>query len=315
MDKNTCVAYAWFGAIFATMIALAGSLYVAHGKYLRTVERNQQQQIAKLAGSGTLVVIKTEGLALPLDPASAQWDEAPTLDVEVLPQTIAAPVLETATIKNVRIQSLSDDQWIAWRLGWDDPTQDMNVDAGRFCDAVAIQLPLTRYAQYTMGDKNTKVQILHWKALWQKDIDEQFQDVQDLHPNYWTDMYWFAEGEFPYRVPGAFSDPVSRQWFAAEQARNPVSQFGRKQPTEELIAAGYGTLTTQPVSVTVGRGAWTSGRWTVVFARPKHTDDPADYQFGAGGQKVLSLAVWDGSAGNSGGRKHWSNWIPFEVQP
>ena len=57
-----------------------------------------------------------------------------------------------------------------------------------------------------MGGRNLPVEILHWKGIWQKDLDEHFQDVQDLHPNYWTDLYWFARGTFPYRVPEAFAD-------------------------------------------------------------------------------------------------------------
>ena len=166
-----------------------------------------------------------------------------------------------------------------------------------------------------MGKDGERVHILHWKALWQKDVDEHFQDVQDLHPNYWADLYWFAEGERPYPVPDAFRDSRSRQWFAAYAAGNPVSDIERKVPVEELTAEGYGSLTTHPAQATTGRGEWQDGEWAVVFLRPLRTGDDLDAQFWRGGRGNVAVAVWDGGENNVGGRKHWSNWIEYEVSP
>jgi hypothetical protein len=166
-----------------------------------------------------------------------------------------------------------------------------------------------------MGDDHHAVQILHWKALWQLDIDEHFQDVQDLHPNYWTDLYWFADGPAPNRVPGDFEDPRSHQFFAAYSAGNPLADFHRKTPVEELAATGFGSLTSHSEAVTGGRGAWRDGHWQVVFVRPMRTDDPLDYQFWPGGAGQVGVAIWNGSDGNVGGRKHWGNWADFEVSP
>jgi len=250
---------------------------------------------------------------LPLgDPHAAAWSQAEAVDVPVMPQVMAMPTLDTPSISTVRVQAMTDDEHVAWRLSWTDESADMNVDAGRFCDAVAIQFPLTQGAPFTMGAEGMKVQVLHWKAVWQKDVDEHFQDVQDLHPNYWADLYWFAEGGPPYRVPDDFKSEAARQYLLGFAAGNPMSDFHRKQPVEELVAEGFGTLTHQPESASAGRGVWKDGRWAVVFARPLQTDDPLDFQFdGSGGQ--ISVAVWEGSAGNVGGRKHWSTWVPFEV--
>ncbi len=46
---------------------------------------------------------------------------------------------------------------------------DMNVEPDKFCDAVAVQFPLVRNASPYMGAKDMQVQIIHWKALWQKE--------------------------------------------------------------------------------------------------------------------------------------------------
>ena len=202
-----------------------------------------------------------------------------------------------------------------WRLAWPDETRDINVDSGRFTDAAALQFPMTSGAAHTMGDDRHAVHILHWKALWQHDLDEHFQDVQDLHPNYWTDLYWFADGPAPNRVPDDFSDPRSHAWFAAYQAGNPLADFHRERPVEELSATGFGSLTSQAESVTDGRGVWQDGRWYVTFVRPLRTDDPLDYQFSRGGTGTVGVAVWNGSDGNVGGRKQWGNWIEFAVSP
>jgi hypothetical protein len=180
---------------------------------------------------------------------------------------------------------------------------------------VAIEFPLDAGAAPMMGHQGAKVQILHWKALWQKDIDAGFQDVQDLHPNYWSDLYWFAEGKFPFPVQTSFRNPSSLQWFIAQSAGNPMAVFSRTQPIEELIAEGFGTLTHQKESASTGKGAWVNNTWAVVISRPLTTQDPADFQFHAGEKAQVAFAVWQGSAGNVGGRKQWTSWNEFGVAP
>jgi hypothetical protein len=235
------------------------------------------------------------------------------VEIPLLPQNVTMPSVDTLSVASVKLQGLTDGRWIVWKLSWPDAAPDMNVDAGRFSDAAALQFPLDADASYMMGGPQMRVQILHWKALWQKDIDEGFQDVQDLHPNYWADLYWFAQGERPFPVPDAFADETSRQWFPALEAGNPVSAWRRTRPVEELVAEGYGTLTHQARSATLGRGVWRDGRWSVVFARPLATDDPLDFQFRARDRGQVGVAVWNGLDGNVGGRKQYSNWIRFEL--
>lgn len=249
------------------------------------------------------------------DPFWPAWRDAPYVEVPLLAQQMAMPQLGATSIPRLRVQALCDERSVAWRLGWDDETCDGNVDTSRFSDAVAIAFPLDPGAPPMMGSKELRVQILYWKALWQKDIDAGFQDVQSLHPNYWTDIYWFAEGQFPYPVPSAFQHPASRQWFIAHQAGNPMAAFSRSQPIEELLAEGWSTLTHQPHSATTGRGAWVQGKWAVVLQRPLRTTDPLDYPFTAGGRGQAAFAAWNGAAGERGGRKQWSSWVDFEVAP
>jgi len=260
----------------------------------------------------TITVVPTKG-TLPLDPQAAEWQSIPAKEVAMAPQQMAMPMLAKGSIDKLTVQSLTDGKSIAWRVAWADATPDVNVDVARFSDAVAIEFPLTKDAAAMMGHKGGgKVQIIYWKGLWQKDLEEGFQDVQKVHPNYWSDLYWFADGKFPYPVPDAFKNPVSHQWFVAYKAGNPISVFTHEQPAQELVAEGWGSLTAQTESVTKAKGVWTDGRWQVVFLRPLTTADPNDYQFSDQGQ--VAFAVWQGGDGNVGGRKHWSNnWVAYQI--
>lgn len=265
-----------------------------------------------VTGSAKLSVVRAT-TELAEDPYSEAWRAAPFAVVPMMPQQQTMPVLDTGTITELIVQSMHDGKDIAWRISWADATPDGNVDVGRFTDAVAIQFPLDPGASPTMGHIGGKVQIIHWKALWQKDIDTHFQDVQDVHPNFWSDLYWFAEGKWPFPIPEAFQDPTSLQWFVAQQAGNPMAAFSRTSAVEELVAEGFGTLTHQPNSASTARGVYKDGRWAVVIRRPLKTDDPLDAVLNGNPATQIGFAVWDGSKDNVGGRKHWSNWTPLEI--
>jgi hypothetical protein len=252
---------------------------------------------------------------LTTDPSAPVWVQAPYTTVPLQRQDQTMPMLDVVSVDAVDVQALTNGRQIAWKISWKDERADYFLDTDVFCDAVAIQFPLVANASYKMGDRDFPVSTIYWKAIWQKDIDEHFQDVQDLHPNYWTDLYWFAEGEFPFRVPEAFQRAESHDWFVAYRAGNPMAKFDRQQPVQELIAEGFGTLTNQPEVASVARGVWGGGRWSIVFERPVETNDGADYQFVPGKRDVVAFAVWEGSAGNVSGRKQHSQWIVFEVQP
>ena len=260
------------------------------------------------------ILVKWVDSNVPLDPASTTWSMAPITSVALQPQNQAVPMIDQATVTQVRVQAITNGRQIGWRVAWPDPAPNRLVDAARFCDAVAVQLPLKANAAYTMGASGFPVQILHWKALWQQDLDSHFQDVEDLYPNYWTDLYWFASGKFPYHVPESFVRSESRDCFIAYRAGNPMANIDRVASAEELTAEGFGSLTHQPDSVTVARGAWTNGEWAVVFVRPMETVDPDDFQFAPGTRDTVAFAVWDGAASNVGARKQHSQWIVFEVQ-
>jgi len=233
--------------------------------------------------------------------------------VAMLPQNITAPALYETSVSEARIQAVSDGQSIAWRISWRDPSPDVLTDTDVFPDAVALEFPTKPGSNVMMGLGGGKVQILQWKALWQHDVDYGFQDVQDLHPNFWNGVYWFTDSEWPHPITEAFDSPEAQLYQVAYRAGNPMSDWNRVNPCEEMVAEGFGTLTSQSDTVSTARGIWSWDSWSVVFVRPLTTDDPDDYQFTADADQQIALAIWQGAEENVGGRKHWSNWSPFDL--
>lgn len=319
-DREMFGAGLFFGAIVATVLLVGAGIYASarmHAETLAT-RRIEERQIARQAAveAGRFVVDWTApGTPAPVEPDDPAWDGIAARTIALDPQQITMPRVTELAVPEIDVQAVTDGESISWRLSWSDASADENVDTGRFCDAVALQFALDPAVPYTMGGRHKPVEIIEWKALWQKDVDVHFQDVQDLHPTYWTDLYWFAEGEFPYPVPAAFSRPESLLWFPAYRAGNPVADIHRDRVVEEFIAEGYGTLTPQTRTDATGRGRWRDGRWAVVVRRPMRTGDRADVAFYPRTRGVFAVAVWDGSAGNVGGRKQISGWNDFEVLP
>jgi hypothetical protein len=261
-----------------------------------------------------LMVKKVSSLAGALDAGDPAWAGASALEVPLQPQSVANPMLETATVQSIHIAALTDGKQIAWRLTWPDDQPAISSETGQFSDAVGIQFPLVPGAAYTMGAPDMPVRALYWRAQWQHEIVGGFQDVHARYPNAWCDLYWFAvPTETHYAVPASFSDPRSRQWMIGLSAGNPMSEIDRTSPIEETTAEGFGTLTHAPGGIADGRGAWRDGQWNVVIQRPI-ADDALSRLFAAGSQSEFAVAVWDGEAGNVAGRKHHSLWVAFEVE-
>jgi DMSO reductase family type II enzyme heme b subunit len=136
-------------------------------------------------------------------------------------------------------------------------------------------------------------------------VEEGHADVQDYHPNFYTDAYPFATGEYPYPVDEAFETSDARRYLVATSAGNPISKLHRRYPVEELLAEGFGTLASHRLQDARGWGQHKDGRWMVVLVTPRTHDDPSNPALGPG-KTAIGFAVWDGAAQNVGGRKHWS---------
>lgn len=253
-------------------------------------------------------------IANPLDPL---WEQIAATEIPLTAQQVAEPMLKAATVASVRVQAIRDASRYLWRVTWKQEQPSTQSDFGQFSDAVAIQFPLVDGAPYTMGGPGMPVSILYWRALWQKDIDEGFQDTIVSKPNSYNDFYWFANQAGPYPADKlAEENPIAKQWMVAVSAGNPMADLGRTCPMENIKAHGFGTATHAANGPGQARGVWDNGHWVVVFEHPIHEGDELIHRFNQNPQQqLIAFAVWDGNAQNRGGMKSISNWIPMRINP
>jgi len=262
----------------------------------------------------TLSVSRVEKVPAVSDPLDPAWEKIAAIEILLAAQQVAQPTLEQATVPKLMVQAIRDNERYAWRLSWDKPQPADLVDYAKFTDAVAIQFPLVDGAPYTMGGPNLPVRMLYWKAVWQKDVDEGFQELKKIYPNSHYDIYWFAEGAESHSNTGSTDNPEAQQFMVAAMSKNPMADYNRKKPVEELTAHGFGSSTHVTETPSGARGVWKEGRWYVVLDRPIDDKDPLIARFNAAPeQQLVAFAVWDGDHGHRGSKKQISNWIPVQL--
>jgi DMSO reductase family type II enzyme heme b subunit len=233
------------------------------------------------------------------DPESALWDDVPSVQVPLSGQAITSPVSINSAIDTVTARSLHNGNWIAFQFEWEDDTKDVGGRVSDFRDSVAIQLPLGGNEPFVcMGFADAAVNILHWRADFQRDIEDGVPNINDIFPNAAANIYP-GEGDV------AFSTGLA--------AGNPLSATDKPSPVEDLEATGFGTLETQLHSDVTGWGAWDGDKWKVVIARRLETPDVHDAQLESGKQMPVAFALWDGDNRDVDGRKSVSAWLNVKL--
>ncbi len=258
----------------------------------------------------TLLAVHVDG-DLPLaDPDSVLWKRSTAIDVPLSAQTISLPRLNNTNVKAVTARALRNDQQVAILVEWADTTENAStVRVQDFRDAVAVQFPLVEGEPFIcMGQADGNVNVWHWKADWQADLAAR-QDMETVYPNINVDQYPFAKTAFP--APADYADPNYVPAFAAGNSFAAV----HTSPVENLIAGGFGSLTTlppddQPVQ---GHGVYADGKWRVIFSRDLTALSSDDAKFEAGKIYPMAIAAWDGANNERNGQKSVSAWIALSV--
>lgn len=262
-----------------------------------------------------LVVSRTQG-DLPLEePFSPLWDEAPAVEVPLSAQNVARPFLMETRIKSVTARALHNDARLAVLLEWSDASQDdQTVAVQDFTDAVALQFPLAAGQPFfCMGQPGGNVSIWHWKADWQSDLIAR-REMEIEYPHMYVDMYPFADAAEDTIAKD--SDYADQNYLTALAAGNPFADLERASPVENLIAGGFGSLTSRPVEAqsVQGYGEWQDGRWRVILSRNLDTSDVDDVQFVSGNIFSIAFAVWDGANNERNGQKSTSQWVAMQLE-
>jgi hypothetical protein len=152
------------------------------------------------------------------------------------------------------------------------------------------------------------VEIVYWSASWQAVVDGRPDDINAVYPQASVDHY-------PFQAPALTPDSPEQQEMA--QRYSPARAVGndragpRKQPVEDLLADGPGTLRRAPQTTSLGTGKRTKTGWSVLLVR--NLSD--GMRPGSRGQ--VAFALWQGSQQEVGSRKMRTAWIPLlmEKQP
>ncbi len=158
-----------------------------------------------------------------------------------------------------------------------------------------------------MGTADAPVSIMQWRADWQRDVDEGFQDLEVAFPNATFDFYPpLAKAARPIKVPDSYP-PEARMWLPGWNVGNPLSQPEKQSPVHKLRGVGPGTLEAMLTQDAAGRGVWEDGRWKVVLARTMTGTAEDEIKIEAGKEYSLAFTVWSGAIGDRGSRKSLTN--------
>jgi len=234
------------------------------------------------------------------EPWAAVWESAPALRVPLSAQNIAPP-FGGGAVNSVTARAFHDAGRLYVVLEWADGGQDASVAATEdFSDAAALQFPIGSGAAtpYTMGGPGLPVNIWQWKAVWQADIESGFETTADRWPDTLVDLYPHPD------------DPLYRP---AEGLGNLQADRDRSTPIEDLVAEGFGTLTTADAQNVTGSGEWRDGRWRALFARDLDPGSTEATTFAVGATTPVAFAVWDGNAGDRNGEKSIAQFVDLRL--
>jgi hypothetical protein len=249
---------------------------------------------ASVLGAFGIPLVSSEGMTirsylvqgdLPNAADDAAWKKVSPMTIPLSGQVITRPVWPEPTVRALTVRSVHNGTEIAFLLEWQDNTKNDRLTPGTFRDGVAIGLPLgDAPAFFCMGQLDHYINIWHWKADWQSDIDR-------------------------------------RAARASEKKEGGVRTFEviprRVSSVEDLIGGGFSTLTTKERQGRVqGQALWRDGVWHVVMRRPLMGEEQENEATLVPGRiQTVSFAVWNGENKERNGQKAVAPWFQLSIDP
>ena len=249
---------------------------------------------ASVLGAFGIPLVSSEGMTvrsflihgdIPHTADDAVWQQVSPITVPLSGQIITRPVWPEPTVRALTVRSIHNGTDIAFLLEWQDNTKNDRLTPGTFRDGVAIGLPLgDAPAFFCMGQLDHYINIWHWKADWQSDIDR-------------------------------------RAARTSEKKEGGVRTFEviprRVSSVEDLIGGGFSTLTTKDKQGRVqGQAFWKDGVWHVVMRRPLVSEEQENEATLVPGRiQTVSFAVWNGENKERNGQKAVAPWFQLHIDP
>lgn len=248
-----------------------------------------------LGGLG-IPIVSSEGMfirsqliegELPSAPEDPAWAKIPPMTLPLSGQIITRPVWPEPTARALVVRTVHNGMEIAFLLEWQDNTKNDRLTPGTFRDGVALGLPLgDAPAFFCMGQLDHYINIWHWKADWQSDIDRRA----------------VRSGEKPSSEGGPRKFEVIPR---------------RISSVEDLIGGGFSTLTTKEKQGRIqGKAIWKDGIWHVVMTRPlSSAEQENEAKLIPGRIQTVSFAVWNGENKERNGQKAVAPWFQLLIDP
>ncbi len=251
--------------------------------------------VAGILGGSGIPLVSSAGMTirshwidgdLPVAADDAAWKNVAPMTLPLSGQVITRPVWPEPTARALVVRSVHNGKDIAFLLEWQDNTKNDRLTPGTFRDGVAIGLPLgDAPAFFCMGQLDHYINIWHWKADWQSDIDRR----------------------------------SARQ--SEKKKEGGVRTFEviprRISSVEDLIGGGFSTLTTKERQGRVqGHAYWKDGVWHVVMRRPLASEEQEnEAKLIPGRVQTVSFAVWNGENKERNGQKAVAPWFQLSIDP
>ena len=246
--------------------------------------------------------------ALPASPDAEKWKGVPVYLAALIPQDLVDPRLMKPSTALVGVQAVHDGTRVAFRLAWDDATQDERPGPAVFSDACAVQVPQRTEPDLPdpqMGQPGRPVEITYWRASWQSAVAGRPDTIQSLYPGAVVDHYPF---EAPSLQPGSEAQKAFAARYAPAAALGQRHEGPRDRPVEDLLGEGPGTLKPAERTVSEGQGRRGGAGWEVLLVRPLPNG------LAPGGRSQVAFGVWNGGQGEVGARKMRSGWVPLSIE-
>lgn len=253
--------------------------------------------LALILGGLGIPIVSSEGMIIraqaltgdiPVAPEDPLWQKIAPMTLPLSGQVITRPVWPEPTARALTVRTVHNGTDIAFLLEWQDNTKNDRLTPGTFRDGVALGLPLgDAPAFFCMGQLDHYINIWHWKADWQSDIDRRAART--------TEKDKAASGE-----PRRF-EVIPR----------------RASSVEDLIGGGFSTLTTKEKQGRIqGKATWKDGTWHVVMRRPLSSEEQEnEAKLIPGRIQAVSFAVWNGENKERNGQKAIAPWFQLALDP
>ncbi len=226
---------------------------------------------------------------IPSYPSDKAWETLAPIPIPLSGQIITRPVWPEPSAKVISVRSVHNGTDISFLIEWQDATKNERLTPGVFRDGAAVGLPLgDAPAFFCMGQLDHYVNIWHWKADWQSDVDRRS-----------------ARAKEKKRKKGGI-----RRFEVIPR---------RPSSIEDLIGGGFSTLTSKARQGKVkGQAEWKNGFWRVVMKRPLTkvgSEAENEATLIPGRMQAVSFAVWNGENNERNGQKAVASWLQLVVDP